>query len=295
MKVLITGSIGLVGRFAVRELQGRHDLVLTDMRPPDEPSPHTFLAGDLMDAGFCRRAVDGVDAVVHLAALLSPHIPRAYEINTVTTWNIADAARLTGVRRFLFASSINVYGQGSYKISSAVRTPPYLPIDENVEARPEDGYGLSKLAGEITLRGISDACGMCVYCFRLPGVWRPDGTASYRPRPLDKCPPLTPLRLIDPWLYIDVRDVAAAMRLALEAARPPLFAVSYLTAADTTRPEPTMDLLRRFIPEWLSLAGDRLPGHAPWFSSSRAFSDLGWRPRHTWRNAAARQSGDGSA
>jgi len=282
MKVLITGSQGLVGRFVTRELEGRCDLVLTDLRPPDSP-PHAFHAGDLMDPAFCRRIVQGADAVVHLAALLSPRVPRAYEINTITTWNIAEAARLAGVSRFLFASSINVYGQGSFKISSTPYIPPYLPIDENVAPRPEDAYGLSKLVGEITLRGISDACGMKVYCFRLPGIWRPEHTTAYQPRPLDQCPPLVPQRLIDPWMYIDVRDVAAAFRLALQTPELPPFAVSYLTAADTTRPEPTMDLLRRFLPDWVPLAADRLPGHTPWFSSARASADLNWHPQHTWR------------
>jgi hypothetical protein len=60
--------------------------------------------------------------------------------------------------------------------------------------------------------------------------------------------------------------------------------MSYLVADDTTRPELTMDLLRQHIPEWVPLAGDRLGGHAAWFSNRRAKEDLGWKPVHTWRN-----------
>jgi UDP-glucose 4-epimerase len=188
------------------------------------------------------------------------------------------------VKRIVFASTINVWGQGNYKIGTKVIAPPYLPIDENVPPRPEDGYALSKLANEQVLRGFSDAHGIRAYCLRLPAVWRPEQTERFTPPPLESLPPLTPTRIIDPWNYIDIRDVADAFQSALEIPTLPEFGVSYLLAADTTRPEPTQELLQRFIPEWLPLANDKLPAHAPWFSSATAERDLAWKPVHTWRN-----------
>jgi len=269
----------------VRQLDGRHELVLADLI--DAPaSAHRFIRGDLEDPEVCRQAVDGVEAVIHLAAKLAPHIPRCYETNTLTTWNVCQAAVKAGIRRIVFASTINTYGQGHYKIGKKVRHPPYLPIDERVPVFPEDGYGLSKVANEELLRGVSDAYGISTYAFRLPWVASPERVAGYVPREIEPKWALSPMRVIDPWNYIDVRDAAAAFRLAVESPSPPAHGVSYLTADDTLRPEPTMELLAKYIPEWVPLAGDRLPGHTPWFSSASAKADFGWKPVHTWRKQA---------
>jgi len=283
MRILITGSQGRIGGFVTRALEPAHELILLDTQPAPD-SPHRFFQGDLCDPQLVTRALEGVDAVAHLAANLSPS-PQTYQRNTVGTWNLCAAAAEAGVRRVVFSSSINVYGQGRYKIGRREFPPPYLPIDEDVPPRPEDSYGLSKWANEQALRGFSDAYGIRAYCLRLPAVWVPARTEGYAPPPLEKCPALTPTRVIDPWHYIDVRDVAAAFQMALESPRLPEFGVSYLLADDTTRPEPTAELFTRFLPEWLRLGADRIPGHAPWFSSARARADLGWRPQYTWRRA----------
>lgn len=284
MKILITGSEGFVGRFMAAELGKRHELVLFDVKEPaTRPAGQSFVHGDLMDASTCARAVEGVEAIVHLAAAVHAWSPQAYERNTQSTWHLLTAAAKAGVKRFAFSSTINVYGQGAYKIGRKLYHPPYLPIDENVPPRAEDGYGLSKIANEQAIRGFSDAYGMKGYCFRLCGVWSAEDTEKYRPGAMHGRWVPHPARAIDPWNYIDIRDVASAFARFLEMDNPPEYGVSYLVADDTTRPEPTMDLLRQYIPEWLPLAGDRLPGHTPWFSNRRAKEDLGWRPMHTWR------------
>lgn len=266
----------------VEELGKSHELVLLDQRESAEPAPkHPFIQGDLVDLEVCKRAVDGVEAIVHLGAIAHASIAHCYERNTHGTWNLLTAAVAGGVKRVAFSSTINVYGQGHYKIGKKLYNPPYLPIDENSPAPAEDGYGLSKLANEQAMRGFSDAYGISTYCFRLAGVWWPESTDRHNPGPIRHGP--SPRRIIDPWHYIDVRDVFDVFRTYLEMPVPPQSGVSYLVANETTAAETTMDLLERFIPEWVPLAGDRLPGHTPWFSNRRLQQDLGWSPRHSWR------------
>lgn len=281
MRILITGSQGKIGSYLAPALEAEHELVLLDTKPAAQ-TRHKYIEGDICDEEVAARATQGVDAIAHLAAILFP-TPETYQKNTLGTWNLCCAAAEAGVKRIAFASSINVYGQGRYKIGQKIVPPPYLPIDENVPGRPEDSYGLSKQANEQALRGFSDAFGIASYCFRLPGVWTPERTNSYAPAPLEHVWQFTAARMIDPWHYIDVRDIVSAFKKALENPSVPDFAVSYLTAGDTTRPEPTRELFERFLPEMLPLGADKIAGHGPWFSSERAKADLDWRPEHTWR------------
>ncbi len=285
MKILITGSEGFIGRQMAADLTNGHELVLFDRRErADHNSPGHFVLGDLMDIEACKRAVHGVEAIAHLGAIGHARVPECYLRNTVGTWNLLSAAAAAGVKRIAFSSTINVYGQGGYKVGSKPYNPPSLPIDENTPPRPEDPYGLSKLANEHAMRGFSDAYGISAYCFRLAGVWTAKMTTEYRPHPIHGHWVPRPTHIIDPWNYVDIRDVVGAFRRFLEMPNPPEFGVSYLVADETTRDEPTMDLLARYIPQWVPLAGDRLPGHTPWFSNRRVKQDLAWAPKHSWRN-----------
>ena len=244
VRILITGSSGRIGSALARELEGEHELTLVDVRPPAAEAPttkHHFLLGDLEDEEVCRSAVEGADAIAHLGANPGAFMPRTYQRNTLSAWNLCNAAREAGVQRIAFASTINVWGQGQFKIGKTERIPPRLPIDETMHCYPEGSYGLSKLANEQVLRGFADGHGIKSFCFRLAGVWSQRWIDKYQPEPLSQLP-LDASHIIDPWHYIDMRDVVSAFRLALEAPDAPLFGVSYLVADDTTRPELTVDL-----------------------------------------------------
>jgi len=87
----------------------------------------------------------GIDAVVHLAAIPAPaQFPNSvtFTANTVSTYNIFEAARKLGIKNVVWASSETLLG-----IPFLV-PPPYIPIDEEYLARPETSYSLSKLLGE---------------------------------------------------------------------------------------------------------------------------------------------------
>jgi nucleoside-diphosphate-sugar epimerase len=272
--VLVTGSSGQIGRFLVPKLQQRFQVRRLDRLEND--SAH--IRGDLLDTTVCRQAVAGMDAIVHLAAV-NNRWADSFEENTVSTRNLTLAAIQQGVKRFLFFSSINVYGQGPFKQSSKIHLPNRLPIDEAEEVHPEDPYSLSKLSSERELRALCADSHLQVYCLRPAGVWLPGTTRRHSPGPSRI---LRANDLIEPWIYLDARDLAGAVRAFLLAPRLPHFSVSYLNAADTTRHESTRELFSRFFPEWVDRLGPEIRGNRSWFSC-RATADLNWRPIHTWR------------
>ncbi len=98
--------------------------------------------GDVVDFAVCRRAAEGVDYVFHQAAI--PSVPRSvreplasHESGPTATINMFEAARLAGVRRFLFAASSSDYGDTTE-----------LPKHEDMLPRPLNPYAAGKLAGE---------------------------------------------------------------------------------------------------------------------------------------------------
>lgn len=142
MKILVTGSSGRIGSTVVRLLRDGGDWVRGfDMRPASARIDD-FVEGDLTDASAIGRAMEGVDAVAHLAALMSWH-PRdeaaLFETNVRGTYALARAATAHKVGRFVFASSGEVYPE---------LDPAYLPIDEAHPTRPTSAYGMTKLLGE---------------------------------------------------------------------------------------------------------------------------------------------------
>jgi UDP-glucose 4-epimerase len=149
MRVLVTGAAGRIGGQLVAALRARGDWVRGfDERPPRPDSapdgaPDDVQVGSLLDPTALSRALEGVEAVVHLAALMSwlpQDADRLFAVNTQGTFNLLQAVTGQGVLpRFIFASSGEVYPE---------LNPVYQPIDENHPTRPISVYGLTKLLGE---------------------------------------------------------------------------------------------------------------------------------------------------
>lgn len=122
MRVLVTGGSGFIGSHVADALsEAGHEVVIFDV----SPSPHlrpdqTMVTGSVLDWGAVRAAAEGCDALYHFAAVAdineAIHKPRqTIEINVMGTLNLLEAARETGLKRFVFASSIYVYSnQGSF-------------------------------------------------------------------------------------------------------------------------------------------------------------------------------------
>ena len=142
LKVLLTGPSGRIGPHVIGALEVCYELSTFDLLP--SPRPHSFI-GDLDDTDSLRRAMRGVDAVLHLAAT-SDEAPFAEELlpnNIAGVYNLLEAAHAEKVRRVVFVSSVQTVWDAFQRTD--------LPIETNVNV-PCSLYGVSKIFGE-TLGG----------------------------------------------------------------------------------------------------------------------------------------------
>ena len=149
--VLVTGGLGYIGSYVVRDLRERGWLVrVLDNRYRCDPSTASELAaldgvevveGDIRYAHMVESATHGVEAVVHLAAVcMNKSIAdptESLDVNLMGTQNVLDAASRASVRRIVYASSASVYGN-----------PTQLPMREEDKLAPITPYCVAKLAGE---------------------------------------------------------------------------------------------------------------------------------------------------
>ena len=138
MRILITGAAGAVGRVLAAGLKGRYQLRGFDREP--QPELEDGIVGELTDFAAVARATEGMEAVVHLAGnpLGSAPWEEILNSNIIGTYNLFEAARLSDVRRVVFASRAGLLASYPEEIT---RTVDMLP-------RPESYYSISKVFGE---------------------------------------------------------------------------------------------------------------------------------------------------
>lgn len=177
MTVLVTGASGRIGHHVTARLLDQGRAVRALVRPGDPRRDRVdrpgveLVDGDLADAESLRRAVDGVDAVIHLAAALSSRGHAEDDFvpgNVVGTYALLTALRdrRQPLERLVYISSDAVYWAGQ-------TVPPcFLPVDESHPRQPGSVYGASKLAAEE----------LCLTFWRLHGIpatiVRPTATAD---------------------------------------------------------------------------------------------------------------------
>ncbi len=284
-RVVVTGGAGKLGRACVEELVGAGwDVVVFDRaRPPAGSSGEgvVFVPVDLTDYGRVLDAMLGVeeryrsvDAVVHLAAVPAPGLVPDHQTfldNLSCTWNVVSAARRAGVTNIVWASSETVLGL------PFDTPPPYIPVDEEYAPRPESTYSLVKTLEEAM------AVQLCrwnpelkMIGLRFSNVMEP---ADYARFPSFEEDPAS--RKWNLWAYIDARDGAQAVRLALESDLTGT-EVFVIANADTVMSRPNADLIAEFYPGVEVRAG--LGEHDTMLSIDKAQRLLGYRPAHSWRD-----------
>ncbi|MFT5090500.1 MAG: hypothetical protein ACI906_002626 [Candidatus Latescibacterota bacterium] len=148
MKVLITGCAGQVGQAVTAYLVKSGYAVRGIDRAESFAGAIDYRSCDLLDADALAPHIEGVDAVLHLAAIPSPgRAPNAeiFQINTAGTFNVFDACAHYGVQRVVVASSINAVG---YFFGTVPFELDYLPADEDHAKHPSDAYSFSKQVTE---------------------------------------------------------------------------------------------------------------------------------------------------
>ncbi len=172
MKVFVTGGTGVVGKAVTERLvrQG-WDVRVIGIESEVEIPGAEYIECDILDYDALHQAMDGCQAVVHLAAIPNPmFVPghRIFAVNAAGTFNVFEAAASQGINRIVQASSINALGcfWGNTDIS-----PRYLPIDEAHPTYTTDPYSFSKEVVEEIGAYYWRRAGISSVALRLPGVW----------------------------------------------------------------------------------------------------------------------------
>lgn len=177
--VLVTGGAGFIGSHTVdRLLAAGHTVTVVDnfrtgrranLSDAQKSPAFRLFEADVAETGALGAIVASArpDAIIHLAALVSVQESMSnpelnYALNVRATHFVAEAARLHGVKRLVFASSAAIYGDTSD-----------LPIRETSGKKPISPYGAAKLASEALLLGHGAAFGITVRCQRYFNVFGP--------------------------------------------------------------------------------------------------------------------------
>jgi uronate dehydrogenase len=188
--ILMTGAAGGVGTFLRKEFQGRYRLRLSDLAEPDgRAADEEFVKADLADLAATRKAVAGVDGIIHMGGYsVEGDWDSILNANIIGTYNLFEAARLEGVKRIVFASSN--HAMGFYDRAET--------IDHANYPRPDSRYGVSKVFGEALGSLYADKYGAEVMSIRI-------GNVAARPGDV---------RLLSIW--ISPRDLAQLVSIGLE-------------------------------------------------------------------------------
>jgi nucleoside-diphosphate-sugar epimerase len=185
MKVLVTGAAGKLGAATCRVLiDAGIEVVATDRRA-DASLPFHIRVADLLNREICYELADGVDAVVQLGNHPHQHAGDAQRVfgeNCAMNMNVFEAAYDRGVRKIVFASSIQAmtgerpFRDGEFAPSSL----PYLPLDGDVPANPGNHYAASKAAAEMLLQYFARYRQISAVAIRFPMLWKSETFSTYR-------------------------------------------------------------------------------------------------------------------
>jgi len=175
MKVIVTGATGKLGIHVCRTLVSAGFSVRATDKIYRRQVPVRLELANLLDRDACYRLVAASDAVVHLAGYSDMAISDAQKLfneNVAINMNVFQAAQQTGVHSIVFSSSIQVLGGHSSSERPSRAFLPYLPLDGDAPANPDNAYALSKLVGEIMLQYFAGANMNCV-AIRYPWLIDP--------------------------------------------------------------------------------------------------------------------------
>jgi nucleoside-diphosphate-sugar epimerase len=286
-RVVVTGGSGKLGSACVADLTSHaYDVVIFDrVRTASLPAGSIFVPLDLTNYGQVLDAMlgveeryDQVDALVHLAAIPAPGVVpnhATFANNMNATWSIVSAARRAGVKNIVWASSETVLGL------PFDTPPPYVPVDENYPPRPESTYSLVKTLEETM------AAQLCrwdpelkMIGLRFSNVMRLEDYAAFSDFQHDAS-----LRKWNLWGYIDARDGAQAIRLALESDLTGC-EIFVIANADTVMGRNNSELLAECFPD-VEVRGE-VGSNDTLLSIDKARRLLGYEPQHSWRNQVIR-------
>jgi nucleoside-diphosphate-sugar epimerase len=287
MRILVTGAHGKVGAATIAEaLDAGHEVTGTDLVAPlyegGDSGAH-YVQADLSDAGDAFAVVRGHDVVIHCAALPEPTRNPPHTVfrnNVMATFNVAEACVRMGADRIVNVSSETVAGMA---FAERRFTAPYAPIDEALESRPQDPYALAKVFGEQLMDATVARSDVRAVSIRPSWVqWEGNYERSLGAWLRD---PFGGAPSESFWSYIDVYDLAHALRLAAECALEGHEAM-YVAAPDNAAGKPLRELIAHHFGEAVELR-ELAREDAGGISSAKAERLLGWRATRSWRDYLA--------
>ena len=172
MKIVVTGGAGFIGSYVVKILLDKgHKVVvldnLTSSKKETVDSRAELVVGDIKDTVQSRKALEGADAVIHMAGLIivpeSVKDPVKYcENNVIGTVAFLESMRKENVKKIIFSSSACVYGN-----------PQSLPIKEDAPVNPDNPYGASKASIEAFLQSYHGVFGFDAVILRYFNPYGP--------------------------------------------------------------------------------------------------------------------------
>ena len=290
MRIFFTGGSGKAGRHATAFLRDQgHEITNADLRPSGIEGVKD-LHVDLTDAGQVYSALtmrqdfsdlDGADypaydAVVHFAAipaiLFRPDV-ECFRINTLSTYNVIEAALALGIRKVIFASSETTYG---VCFAQGEVTPQYVPVDEEHPTVPHDSYAMSKVCNEATARSFQARTGADIYGLRINNVIEPHEYAENFPAFMED----PALRRRNIFAYIDARDLGHMVDRCLRTDGLG-YEVFNVANPDMSVNLTTDEVRERFYPD---VPVTREMGRdETFYAIDKAKELVGFAPKHSWR------------
>jgi UDP-glucose 4-epimerase len=287
MFVFVTGNQGLIGRWMVKRLlEAGHTVRTFDRSAQPRENGWEHIPGDIRDSHTVRKAVQGVDAVIHLAAIPSDwggYPELVLSTNLQGVMNVLLACAEAGVKRVVNFSSINALGHAEDKPNPGL----YLPLDDDVPHYLGRAYNTSKHVGEELCLAFSNQYGMTAVSLRPTAVLEPQSDQMHW---WDMIPEERKAFFLskDLWSYVDVRDVCEAALLGLTA---PVegHQAFLLSAADSAAKVPTAELVEKYYPQipWAKVSMEKYLAGDPFRSlldCSKAKKMLGWQPKISMRD-----------
>ncbi|GIC75794.1 NAD(P)-dependent oxidoreductase [Moritella sp. F3] len=274
MKILVTGSAGRVGRAIYIKLMKIHKVVGIDITPCSTAD----YVGDIRDIGLLTEAAEGVDVIVHTAALHAPHVGLVSDvefedINIKATEQLALLAVKKGVKHFVFTSTTALYGFSSIPDGVAGW------VNETVTPRPKTIYHKSKIEAEKILENISNLFNLPVTVLQMSRCF---------PEPANL------MALYRLTRGIDARDVANAHACAIEKRLSGFkrYIISGKTPFNKACCEQLYlncdDVVKEYAPKLAKDFAERT-WHLPKsidrvYDSSLAQVELGWQPKYGYES-----------
>jgi UDP-glucose 4-epimerase len=217
-RILVTGGNGFIGSHIVEHFQGTAEVrVLDNLRSGFKHNltgfQHEFIEASILDRAAVRAAVQGVDYVFHLAAMIG--VPESMarpvecnELNTTGTLIVLEEAVKAGVKKLVFSSSAAIYGDN-----------PVVPKVETMLPEPKSPYAITKLDGEFYCKLFTAEHGLPTACLRYFNVFGPrqDPRSQYAaavPIFIDRAVKHEPITIYGDGEqtrdFIYVKDIAAA-------------------------------------------------------------------------------------